>query len=73
MLDRPQDLFADHALGSVVWHRASGERGVVIGYVVGLLVDYGEGDTRTEMPVALSDVRVRRPDDDEDWTEEAEA
>jgi hypothetical protein len=61
--DRPQPLFADHAIGDVVWHRASGERGVVVGYVVALLVDWGNGDVRTSPPCVLSDVRVPPPDE----------
>ena len=57
-------MFADHAVGSTVWHRANGERGIVVGYVVGLLVDFGGGDVRTCPPCVLSDVRVAPPDED---------
>ena len=64
MADRPQPLFADHGIGDVVWHRASGERGVVVGYVVALLVDWGNGDVRSSPPCVLSDTRVAPPDED---------
>jgi len=67
MTDRPQPLFAGYAVGSLVWHRASGERGVVVGYVVGVLVDYGQGDVRTCPPCVLSDTRVVPPEDDSGW------
>lgn len=67
MADRPQPLFADHAIGDVVWHRASGERGVVTGYVVAVLVDWGNGDVRTAPPVTLSTTRVAPPEDDDGY------
>lgn len=61
----PHPLFADHAIGDVVWHRASGERGVVTGYVVAVLVDWGSGDVRSSPPVVLSTTRVVPPEDDD--------
>lgn len=66
-------LVAEWPVGSMVWCRITGKRGMIMGYqvVVPLLaqlrVDYGNGGLTAELPISLS--TTKPPTDDEEGEE----
>lgn len=72
-------LVAEWPMGELVWNRANGRRGVIVGYQVfadhtaSLRVDYGGEGMHTEMPVMLSARPVSDGGDGEEWKEGAGA
>lgn len=72
ILNRQRVLLQEWPLGSVVWHRACGRRGVLMGVFalldgeVGFRVDYGASGWASEKPASLT---ATKPSDDEgdDW------
>lgn len=72
-------LVSEWETGATVWHRASGKRGVIVGYAVfadhsaSLKVDYGESGFCTEMPACLSGTKVGDGTEGDEWKEGAEA
>ncbi len=63
--------------GCLVWHRASGKRGVVVEYAIDgigavmIVVDYGNGPWDKELPIVLSATRISDGADGDEWKEGA--
>jgi hypothetical protein len=76
LLNRQRKLLAEWPLGTMVWHRADGRRGVLMGVFVlidgevGFRVDYGAGGWASEKAGSL---QASKPNDDEgeEWKERA--
>lgn len=66
-------LVSEFPLGTLVWHRASGRRSVIVGYEllvsgVRLKLDYGNGAYDHDFPFCVSATKVNI---DADWQEPA--
>jgi hypothetical protein len=73
LLTQLRPLINEWPCGVVVWHRASGRRGVIAGYriysdcSVNLMVDYGDGNYSSDMPTSLSSTKVSDGTDGDEW------
>lgn len=65
------NIMHNFPLGSYIWHRADGRRGVIIGYLilgysVLIRVSYGAEETN-EVPLVLSSGKITAADSGEEW------
>lgn len=70
-------LVAEWPVGSMVYDRITGKKGMVMGYqcvaplLAQLRVDYGDGGMTSELPMSLTTTKPAEEDGDE-WKEGAE-
>ena len=73
LLKRLRPIVDEWPVGTVVWHRASGHRGIIVEYAIDgvgcvmILVDYGKGPWEKEMPCVLSGSKVSDGTDGDEW------
>ena len=78
LLRRARPVMEEFPLGMPVWHRASGNRAVVVEYCINasgcvmVTCDYG-GNWNKELPCSLSGSRVGSNTDGDEWKEGATA
>ena len=73
LLKRLRPVMDEWPTGSQVWHRASGERGIIVEYAVDaigcvmIVVDYGKGPWDKEIPCCLSATKISDGTDGDEW------
>lgn len=75
-LQRIRPIIDEWPMGTLVWHRASGTRGVVVEYLidanggVNLGIDYGKGAWDKETPASLSGTRILPDVEGDEWKQD---
>lgn len=73
IIKRLRPIVDEWPLGNLVWHRAHGKRGVIVGYAVSadggplLRVDYGDNGFPAELPICMSGTKVNDGTDGDEW------
>lgn len=76
LLKRLRPIIDEWPVGTLVWHRASGNRGVIVEYTIDgtgcvmLLVDYNKGSWEKEMPYCLSGSKINDGTDGDEWKDD---